>query len=212
MRRLTTLIIVAVNLTLFAGCSMVVDPNFQPPSRSQQTSPQQIAPSPTSISVSAVPVTETLTSTVIETPRVLSGEPSATCTTIIDDVFGSLPESCKSINENSACYVRSTVRVFPPAVNFDTPGDYAPITEFETIETQGEGVVLLLLHLVGEVNPIYLVAFGGPRLTAQDVGGLVAITGSGELLCQPIPPSLVVRTESGERGRLTINGIEIELD
>jgi membrane-associated phospholipid phosphatase len=44
MKRLITLIVVAVSLTLFAGCSMVVDPNLQPQSRSQQTSPQQIEP------------------------------------------------------------------------------------------------------------------------------------------------------------------------
>jgi hypothetical protein len=207
MRRLTLLVTVVVSLTLFSGCSLVVDPNFQRQSRSQQS-----APSSTSISVTALPVTATLTSTAIETPRVLIDEPSATCTPLIRDLFDSLPESCQNINVGYACYVRSPVLVSPPDVHFDTPGDHVPITEFETIETEGEGVVLLLLHLAGEADPIYLVAFGEPRLTAQDVGGVTAVTSRGELLCQPLPPGLVVQTESGERGNLTINDIEIELD
>ncbi len=40
MRRLTILIVVAVSLALLAGCSMVVDPNFQPQPSSGQIEPE----------------------------------------------------------------------------------------------------------------------------------------------------------------------------
>jgi hypothetical protein len=135
------------------------------------------------------------------------------CSPIIDQLRSAIA-SCSRINSNSACYGNAPAFVSPLDVDFDAPGEQQLVTALEVIETSPDaGAVLMLLHLAGTESPIKVILFGGSELTQQSAAGNIFTMqgGAGGELCPQSPSGMVVRTESGEQGILTVNGVEIQL-
>jgi hypothetical protein len=135
------------------------------------------------------------------------------CSPIIEQLQSAVA-GCSVLDSNSACYGSDPLLVFPESADFDAPGERQPVTALETIETSpNAGSALMLLHLAGEASPIKVVLFGGASLEPQNATQNIFILQGGTEgeICQQTPPGMVVRTETGERGSLTVNGVEIEL-
>jgi len=123
-------------------------------------------------------------------------------------------EACADINANWVCLGSGTASVTPANVRFQKAGDRLPFAVFETIETSSDGVILMNLHLESQADPVTIVMFGGIQIT-PDVKSphffRIRIGDNNQLICENIAPGMVVRTEEGATGRVTVNGVVIDL-
>jgi hypothetical protein len=73
--------------------------------------------------------------------------------------------------------------------------------------------VLLRLQLREELDPVTAIVYGGGSLQPMDGGTtfILRLTNT-EPLCEKTLAGIVVRTESGQRGIITVNGVDIELE
>jgi len=120
---------------------------------------------------------------------------------------------CRELNINWACYARADATAAPDSSRFLQVGDRRPVTDLHSIATQSEtGVVIIRLDIQGG-DPKTLVAFGpidlDPNPGYSQLFEVIDINGS--IFCEETPSGMVIRTETGERGLITINGVDIEL-
>ena len=149
-------------------------------------------------------------------------EPPASCDSVITG-FNSVVQLCREINNNWVCYGAFVSSGAPKEgeserFRFFEPEDRQPIERFDTISTVKEGnkigAALMRLHVTDEDGPITAILYGDVKLTpqAEGVSGVVTMRNSGSnYVCEETPPGLMVRTETGESGRLTVNNVEIVL-
>ena len=148
--------------------------------------------------------------------------PPVSCDSVITG-FNSVVQLCREINNNWVCYGAFVSEGTPKEgeseqFRFFEPEDRQPIARFDTISTVKEGnkigAALLRLHVTDEDGPITAILYGDVKLTpqAEGVSGVFTMRNSGSnYVCEETPPGLMVRTETGESGRLTVNNVEIVL-
>lgn len=133
------------------------------------------------------------------------------CATVITELQQTILD-CSKINANWACYGHSVVDAKPASMRFQKPRHSRPLPELESITTRyRDGAALLKLQLLGENAPMTAMLFGGAELSPQGNDFFLLHSNGNQLLCADTPPSLVVRTASGEQGQLTVNGVQITL-
>lgn len=121
-------------------------------------------------------------------------------------------EGCGVVNDNWVCYGFDVATALPASVEFDEPGDQQPVTVLSQVSTvPPRGVVIMRLLPQGSEDPLTVAVFGDTDTNFPDEGRLGFVVNDPELLCESTPAGMVVRTASGERGRIIINGVEIEL-
>lgn len=144
----------------------------------------------------------------IATPLHAQSDP---CATVITELQQTILD-CSKINANWACYGHSVVDAKPASTRFQKPRHSRPLPELESITTRyRDGAALLKLQLLGENAPMTAMLFGGAELSPQGNDFFLLHSEGNQLLCADTPPSLVVRTASGEHGQLTVNGVQITL-
>ena len=145
-------------------------------------------------------------------PTPLNAQPNS-CGTTLQRIDNAL-ESCKEINRNYVCYGNTEAEALPIKHRFHDVNDRRPFDVLDSVATQSEqGVVVMNLHIEGETIPVKAILFG--PVTAEPVDPLqrsfLLRTAEDNPVCQSTPPGMVVRTESGQTGLVTVNGVEIEL-
>ena len=148
--------------------------------------------------------------------------PPASCDSVITG-FSSVVQLCREINNNWACYGAFVSNGAPKEgeserFRFFAPKDRQPIERFDTISTAKDrdkvGAALLRLRVTDEENPITAILYGDVKLMpqAEGVSGVFTMRNSGSnYVCEETPPGLMVRTETGQSGRLIVNNVEIVL-
>lgn len=139
-----------------------------------------------------------------------------TCEPVLK-VIASAIENCSELNKNWACYGHADNRIFPKDIRFIQPKDRQPIAVIEEIFAEyRDGTALLRLQLQTEANPVTAILFGAIHLRPDkesDEENVFLLQGSNsEYLCEKTPSGMVVRTEEGQRGRITLNGVTVELE
>lgn len=137
------------------------------------------------------------------------------CTGVIQDLDRALT-SCSEINDNWVCYGNKLADAAPLKYRFKNTRDRRPLSVLETVNTLNKkGVVVMNLLVAGQQVPITAMLFGPVKATsgAQSSPPLftLQVDNSGGLLCDVTPPGMVVRTETGKRAVVKVNGVEIEL-
>ena len=157
---------------------------------------------------------------------VQAGTPAPTaansCAALIPS-FSKAREACSDLNANVACYglkrSDSVAKGAPKeALRFSKPKDREQIVRFQTIRTLKDksvvGAAIMRLQLSTETAPVNAILFGDSQLQPQDKNGsqIYRLSASGgKLVCDRTPPGLAVSTDTGQTGRLTVNGVEIVL-
>ena len=135
-----------------------------------------------------------------------------TCGQAIADVASAVQE-CSDLNRNTACYGKEDVFVDPPEYRFQALRDHRPLEVLNSIDTIGNGWVLMNLQIAGETALVKAILFGPTELNATEPGAhdfLMRIDDQ-NLLCQDTPPGMVVSTVTDTTSQLTVNGIPIML-
>ncbi len=100
------------------------------------------------------------------------------CAAIIDTAFSTLDLACADMPDNSACYAHAPVAAAFSAdagdITFDTPGDIAPLSSLEGLQTRGLdlgsealGIALIRQQVDGVAVSLLLVGEGAIRNVAQ---------------------------------------------
>lgn len=143
-----------------------------------------------------------------------SGYAQATsCTTLISNLDLAIRE-CSEINRNWVCYGSLMAEANPVKYRFFQTRDRRPFAVLEQIETKDKnGVVLMNLQLDADFAPVTVILFGAMALQTGDQTNrsLIVTVKEGQLLCDATPPGIVVHTDEGEVGMVTINGVDIKL-
>lgn len=134
------------------------------------------------------------------------------CPTAIVGLQSAL-EQCSELNRNWACYGRTNAEALPADVRFYRPRDRQPLEALQAINVVQAGTVLMHLQIEGSQAPVEAAIFGNAVMTSEngDSNNFTLDVNATSRVCTATPPGLVVRTETGQRGRLTINGVGIEL-
>lgn len=132
--------------------------------------------------------------------------------TVLDEAIA----NCNELNTNWACYAHTTNLVAPDQIRFSRPKDRQPIEIIEEISTEfRDGATILRLQLESEFDPVTAILFGAARLQPEQqpptAHTFLLHYANNEYLCEATPSGLVVRTEAGKRGRITLNQVDIEL-
>ena len=132
------------------------------------------------------------------------------CDAAIDNLRTAIVE-CGVINTGWACYGSVEAEALPIKYRFHRPSDQRPLEILESINTVNEqGVVVMTLAPEGELDPVTAILFGQATLDATGGSAYILDTSGGDL-CTQTPPGMIVRTESGRRGAIVLNGATIEL-
>lgn len=143
--------------------------------------------------------------------RMASVQAQSACNAVITG-FDQAMRQCSELNLNWACYGQTNARAAPDDLRFHRPRDRQPITVFDEINVVEQGVVLLHLQDEDQNAPIQAAVYGSATLTTgATLTSFFLIADSPTPLCSATPPGMVVRTETGERGIITVNNVEIEL-
>ncbi len=131
-------------------------------------------------------------------------------------LIGDAIANCDELNTNWACYGHTTNLVAPAAIRFVRPKDRQPIEVIEAISTKfRNGVAFLRLQTQAESAPVTAILFGALNLEPdrqEERNNIFLLYYEEEgTLCEKTPSGMVVRTESGQRGRITLNNVDIEL-
>jgi hypothetical protein len=121
-------------------------------------------------------------------------------------------QSCRVINSNWTCYGYTLVNADPDTIRFHAPRDRQPIDVFSDVSTNyPQGAALMRLQSAEEGGEVTVILFGGVDLESGERGTFNMSVNNQQLLCSNTRPGMVVHTESGERGVITINGVTIFL-
>jgi hypothetical protein len=143
--------------------------------------------------------------TATATAEPLAGGESCASLADADNIREALA-NCLVINENSVCYGSPDADVSPVEFRFQQLRDRRPLEALTGITITG-GVVVLNLAIPGAQSPVTAIAFNDPDTVEGRIMRVDTI--NNELVCQELPPGLVVRSESGASGSISINGVEI---
>lgn len=138
---------------------------------------------------------------------------SETCNAVITNMKQAF-SACSDINSNWACYASVLAEAKPVKYRFHRPRDRRPLSLLDEIRTRNEdGVVILNLQPVDQLNSLKAVMVGRVGLDAQDERKpIYTLSVDGDrLLCTGTPPGMAIRTESGRRGQIVLNGVQIDL-
>ncbi|MEZ4658007.1 MAG: hypothetical protein R2911_10575 [Caldilineaceae bacterium] len=142
------------------------------------------------------------------------GQEPVACTEVIDDLSKSL-RKCDNLNNNYACYGRKLAEALPFGEPFERTGDRIPIAAAEKIATISESGMVIMYVTAGDFDPVTIITFGDTEIEPDSesvaVNSFVARTINNEFICEQTPPGLIVYTESGKAGVVSINGIGITL-
>jgi hypothetical protein len=161
-------------------------------------------------SSNALAFAQTPTPTATPIPTLLPGQQQ--CLALINSLQTAITD-CDDINSNWACYGNLEADVVPVQYRFHGLRDRRPLTVLEELNTNTNGVVLMNLQIEGETNPIKTIMFGDGRLEAAEPGQhsfFMQIDDPAEL-CTLTPPGMIIQTETGQSGELTLNQVTIEL-
>ncbi|MCC6454683.1 MAG: SH3 domain-containing protein [Caldilineaceae bacterium] len=135
------------------------------------------------------------------------------CTPVISELNSAIA-SCDILDSNSACYGNAPAVAIPADVEFSVPGEQQPVTAFTAIDTDPlAGAVLMLLNIRREESLLTVILFGDSTLIPEDPASseFTFQGGEGSELCPQTPPGMVVSTAAGRHGRLTVNGVQVDL-
>lgn len=139
------------------------------------------------------------------------------CDTFIDAYrYASSQDACRFINNNYGCYGYTTSAGSPARTNidgfrFNRPRDRQPVLKFSDIKTfSPNGAVLMLLKALTR-SSVTMILFGDSELTPTKTNSFILRITDSQPLCESTPSGLVARSESGQQGLVTINGVAIEL-
>ncbi|MFN8467343.1 MAG: hypothetical protein U0X20_17425 [Caldilineaceae bacterium] len=138
---------------------------------------------------------------------------SEACNVVITNMQQAF-SACSDVNSNWACYASNLAEAKPVKYRFHRPRDRRPLSLLDEIRTRNEeGVVILNLQPVDQLNSIKAVMVGRVGLEAKDAHKpIYTLSVEGDrLLCTGTPPGMAIRTESGRRGQIVLNGVQIDL-
>jgi len=147
-----------------------------------------------------------------DAPRPVHAQ-ATTCNQVIDNLNRAINE-CSDLNFNWVCYGSVQAEAAPVKYRFNNTRDRRPFSVLEDIKTTDvNGVVLMHLLIEGEEAPLRVVLFGtvGVQTAEQAANVLTLSAGSSSYLCAATPPGMLVQTEEGTTGFVTVNGVDIEL-
>lgn len=136
------------------------------------------------------------------------------CTDIVSQLTRALTR-CREINLDYACYGSHVTTTTPTALRFDSPGDRHPIQGLGSINTDPQaGSAFLYLRPADAAQPVTVVLYGGADVSpvAGRSNVFTLRSENSEEICDRTPPAMVVHTDSGERGSITVNGVIIDLE
>jgi LysM domain len=143
-------------------------------------------------------------------PSTLSAQES--CTEVIAALRTAL-EKCGELNSNYACYGQTTSWALPASERFIRPGDRLPVTVLRSVRTERpNGAAFLRISVGDQTGPLDVVLYGGIELNPLGKNVFILRYANNAPLCADTSPGLVVQTAEGEIGRITVNGIEIEME
>lgn len=133
------------------------------------------------------------------------------CGDVIEQ-FDATIENCRELNKNWACYGMEALESLPATERFDMPRDRLEIKAIESMTTGLDfGAGILHIEIEGETDPLRAIVFGDVQTEPQDNDDFLLIyQGDGEI-CDNTPSGMVIQSEDGQSGSITINGIDIEL-
>ena len=136
------------------------------------------------------------------------------CVDLIDRYRSALA-ACNIMNNNDVCYGQVLLEALPAIERFERPRDRMPITAVNEIIARNDTGAVLMYLSVGEADPVKVITIGDVDLLPDEKTGNVnsfTFTPSrGDSVCEATPPGLLVYTETGEQGLITVNGIDVEL-
>lgn len=135
------------------------------------------------------------------------------CNTVIAN-FNQAVNECSEINTNWVCYGSSAAEAAPAKYRFFQTRDRRPFSVLEQIQTvDNNGVVLMNLQPMLEATAVKVAVFGAAQVSTGATSTIMTLSvdQSAGYLCTDTPPGMVVRTETGETGVVTVNGVDIEL-
>lgn len=136
------------------------------------------------------------------------------CDTIKDN-FHQAISRCFEINGNYVCYAGPLAQVEPKPFRFYNLKDRRPLPDLKAINPENDnGVVVMDLHVPGQQSPVRAIMFGRVNLNVDDPHNhlfTMRKNDAGEFVCNATPPGMVVRTERGTAGQVTVNGVTIRL-
>lgn len=152
-----------------------------------------------------------LTNLLIETQ---AGYAQTNCNAVIDNLDAAINE-CSEINRNWVCYGSIQADAMPVKYRFFQTRDRRPFSVLEEINMlDPTGVVFMNLQFEDKIAPVVVVAFGNVNLKTDKEKHktmTLGVSDTGELLCESTPSGMVVHTDTGETGLVTVNGVDIEL-
>ncbi|MBV7335797.1 LysM peptidoglycan-binding domain-containing protein [Chloroflexi bacterium TSY] len=138
--------------------------------------------------------------------------PEEQCLTLRDELRAAITD-CDDMNSNWACYGSIEAKVVPVQFRFHALRDRRPLTVLEEVDTNAKGVVFMNLQIEGESNSIKAMLFGNAQLETVDPeqhSFIMQIDDTTEL-CQLTPPGMILHTETGESGEITLNSVTIAM-
>lgn len=137
-------------------------------------------------------------------------EQQGSCDAIVNELNEAI-ETCELMNEGWACYGNEDVLAAPEEFRFYKPGDTRPMEKLTLLKTTTDiGAALMYFNSLGEDGLVTLIVYGGAELSEDARGFILTMSDSGEI-CEKSPPGVVALTSSGEKGTITVNGVDIEL-
>lgn len=131
-----------------------------------------------------------------------------------DDIVKQLDfaiQNCLEINRGWACYGNDDTKALPSEIRFYEPGHRQPLTTLKQIDTISDvGAALMYFSTIGKENPVTVILYGGAELSPAGTGFVLSMIDD-RLICEEAPPAMVAFTESRAPGRITVNGVDIEL-
>lgn len=118
---------------------------------------------------------------------------------------------CSEINENWACYGNTKTEASPADLRFYEPRDRQPVSVLKTIDTDDVGAVLMYLRFQDTPAPLRVVVFGDTQFAQISEANFTLSIDSEQEFCQDSPPGLVIQTNDGAKGSITVNDVEIDL-
>jgi hypothetical protein len=161
---------------------------------------------------SSATLTSTITITQIAQSLRWGGEGIA-CDKLITN-FDRALSRCFEINGNYVCYANPPAQVSPAEYRFYSLGDRRPLPDLTEINVGPGGMVVMDLHIPGQQPILRSIIVGSASIESDDPRSHIFTLRriDNDYVCSATPPGMVVRTEPGEAGTITINGVTIKLE
>lgn len=145
--------------------------------------------------------------------RPISGQ-TVTCEEVIADLEQTL-SVCRVMDNNTACYGHELAEALPIGEPFEVTGDQIPLAAAERIATLTDLGTVVMYMSVGAFDPVKMITFGNAQIESDSEApapnSFVVRSVGGSELCEQTPPGLIVFTEPGQSGVMSINGTNLTL-